>query len=163
MNRYINKEIGKNKYDSKALKIQRKYSVQGNGFVSWNNTRQMNRYNKLIQKSDKYEYKIHNRGTSAFHFDVFSSALSTVAYIIIIYVLFNFLTNSNFEFSFIGLVNQLNSIPTINLSSIGAWDFPDWLNWLEPIAKALGIVGSCIINIALMVIWIIMLCFGISI
>lgn len=151
-----------NKYYVRAERYKDKRNV-GPGFTQRQFTdKELKRYNKLRSRGDLLELHKKDISYNARRHTINLSVLKTLLVIVVIYVLFNFLIDPTFEFSFVGLINQLNTIPTINMSSIGNWDFPNWLEWLEPIAKALGIVASCIINIALIIVWLIMMLFGVT-
>lgn len=151
-----------NRYYIRAERYKERKNV-GSGFTQRQFTdKELKRYNRLRERGDLLELHKRDISYNARRYTINLSVFKTLLVIVVIYVLFNFLIDPTFEFSFVGLINQLNTIPTINMSSIGNWDFPNWLDWLEPIAKALGIVVSCIINIALIIVWLIMMLFGVT-
>ena len=79
--------------------------------------KEQTKYSRLAEKYyDKLtRYKARRR---ARQFSIAMSVLSTVVGVIIVYVLFNFLVDSTFQFNFISFVETLSNMPLLSLTNI---------------------------------------------
>lgn len=89
------------------------------------------------------------------NFNLFGGTLGLVIILIFSYAIFKFALNDTYTFSFMGLLQELQDIPMIDIKSVvtASLDFPSWLSWLEEIIQFFAVWLSMIANVIIVIIW----------